>query len=422
MTENVDPSQFNADELDPPAWLDKEFIEGVLRTYEKDPELHVTDLKISPATFQGDHYASIMFRAVSQYYSVKGKFSKSLIVKTMPEQEGHKKDMLSQSPIFKTEILMYSKALPEFERILREAGDTTKLYAPCIYHSLEPRQVMIFEDLVPQGYSVIRDRLATKEELKKAFFKLAKWHAVSMKVLNEQPDFLEELKHGMWSMTTFVNDPMVTTGITCFLEMLDKVPELTKYKPYFEKIRNNYMQQMGKVMEEYRTDPQPNRYYVLCHGDFHARNMMFKNNKETGDFEDVMLVDFQISNTCPITIDLIYSIFMLMDSEERWDLGKEYIDYYFSVLAETLRKVGFKGVMPTLTGIWEHIHGHKDYTFFMMTSMLPMMAAMKANAFKLIYVLLDPETKKKTYFLDEYLRDVKKLLPKFEELGYFENL
>ncbi|XP_032579546.1 uncharacterized protein LOC116801819 [Drosophila sechellia] len=89
----------------------------------------------------------------------------------MPEQEGPKKDMLSNSPIFKTEILMYSKALPELERILREAGDTTNLYVPYIYHSLEPHQVMIFEDLVPQGYTVIRDRFVNKEELKNAYFK-----------------------------------------------------------------------------------------------------------------------------------------------------------------------------------------------------------------------------------------------------------
>uniref|UniRef100_B3P6M3 GG11393 n=1 Tax=Drosophila erecta TaxID=7220 RepID=B3P6M3_DROER len=414
--------EFNEDELQAPAWLNAQFIGGILSEYEQLPDLKVTDLQVSPATAQGDHYASIMFRTKVEYTTPKGKFSKPLIIKTMPEQEGHKKDMLAESHLFATEIGMYCHALPEFERILREAGDNTKLYVPCIYHSLMPRQVMVFEDLVAQGYTVIRDSPPSLGDLKLAFDKLAKWHAVSMKVINEQPDFLKELKHGMWGMTTFLNDPIVTTGIPCFLKMLDKVPELTKYKPYFEKIRNNYMQQMSKVMEEYRTDPKPNRYYVLCHGDFHARNMMFKNNQETGDFEDVMLVDFQISNTCPITIDLIYSIFMLMDSEERWDLGKEYINYYFSVLSETLRKIGFKGEMPTQTGIWEHIHSHKDYEFFMMTSMLPMMAAMKTNAFKMIDVLTDPETKQKTYFQDEYLTDVKKLLPKFEELGYFENL
>lgn len=139
-------------------------------------------------------------------------------------------------------------------------------------------------------------------------------------------------------MPNFLNDSIVTTGVPCFLEMLDKVPELTKYKPYFEKIKDNYIQQMSAVMEEYRTNPKPNRYYVLCHGDFHGRNMMFRYNKETGSFEDVMLVDFQISNVCPLSIDLIYSIFMVMDTEDRWDLGKEYINYYFSVLADTLKK------------------------------------------------------------------------------------
>jgi len=135
MTEEVDTSQFNADELQPPTWLNAQFIEEALSAYEKVP-LQVTDLKISPATAQGDHYASVMFRTVAEYTTAQGKFSKPMIVKTMPEEEGHKKDILKDSHIFETEILMYSKALPEFERILQEAGDNTKLYVPCIYHSL----------------------------------------------------------------------------------------------------------------------------------------------------------------------------------------------------------------------------------------------------------------------------------------------
>ncbi|XP_016952297.1 uncharacterized protein LOC108026109 [Drosophila biarmipes] len=421
MTEEVDTSQFNADELQPPAWLDADFIEQALSSYEKVP-LQVTDLKITPATAQGDHYASVMFRTVAEYTTAKGKFSKALIVKTMPEQEGHKKDILSESHIFETEILMYSKALPEFERILREAGDNTKLYVPCVYHSLEPRKVMIFEDLVPLGYTVIRDRPATKEELEKVFSKLAKWHAVSMKVINEKPDFLKEFKYGMWDTSAFLSDPMVTTGVPCFLEMLDKVPELTKYKPYFEKIKENYLQRISEIMLGYRSNPQANVYYVLCHGDFHIRNMMFKNNKETGAFEDVMLVDFQVSNVCPITIDLTYSIYMLMESKERCDLGRDFINYYFSVLVDTLKKVGFKGEMPTQSGLWDQIRAHKYYDFFLMTSFLTIILAIKTNSLKLTDVLLDPETKQKSYFLDAYLNDVKKLLPKFEEMGYFKNL
>jgi len=157
MTDKTGTEEFNADELEAPAWLNAQFIGDVLSSYEKCPELRVTALQITPASAQGDHYASVMFRTTAEYTTSKGKFSKPLIIKTMPEQEGHKKDMLAESHLFSTEIGAYTKALPEFERILREAGDDTKLYVPCIYHSLEPRQVMIFEDLVPQGYSVIRN-------------------------------------------------------------------------------------------------------------------------------------------------------------------------------------------------------------------------------------------------------------------------
>ncbi|KAH8363261.1 hypothetical protein KR084_007666 [Drosophila pseudotakahashii] len=421
MTEKIDTSQFNSEELQAPAWLNVQFIEEVLNAHEKVP-LHVTDLKITPATAPGDHYASIMFRTVVEYTTDEGKFSKPLIVKAMPEQDGHKKDMLSKTHIFETEILVYTKALPEFERILQEAGDNTKLYVPCIYHSLEPRQVMIFEDLVPQGYTVIGDRPATQEEVKKAFSKLAKWHAVSMKVINEKPDFLKEFKYGMFHMTEILNDPMVTTSLPCFIEMLDKVPELTKYKPYFEKIKDNYSQRLGEVMLEYRNSPQANRYYVLCHGDFHNRNMMFKNNKETGALEDVMLVDFQLSNVCSITVDLTYSVYMLMESEERCELGEDFINYYFTVLEDTLKKVGFKGEMPTQSGLWEHFRTNKYYDFCLMTTFLPLILAIQENTLKMNDMIQNSEIRDRAFSFDSYVNDIKKLLPKFEELGYFNDL
>ncbi|KAH8384024.1 hypothetical protein KR009_011748 [Drosophila setifemur] len=419
MPENADTEQFNADELEPPAWLNAQFIEKVLSSYEKSPELKVTDLKITPASAQGDHYASVMFRTTAEYTTSKGKFTKPLIVKTMPEQEGHKKDMLSQTHLFTTEIGMYSKVLPEFERILRAAGDKTKLYVPCIYHSLEPRQVMIFEDLVPQGYAVIRNRPAKPEEQEAVFTKLAKWHAVSMKVINEQPDFLKEFQYGLCEMPTLLTDPMVTGGMADFQEMLDKTPELSKYKPIFEKISPTYMDGMCKVMREYRQAPQADGHYILCHGDFHLRNMMFRDNKVSGAFEDVMFVDFQICNLCPSSVDLIYSIYMLLESEQRWDLGKDLINHYFSVLVDTLKKIGYKGDLPTQSGLWKQIHRHKFYDFFLLTTFMPMISAIKANAFQMHEIIQDPEIRKKTYFLDSYLIDVKKLLPKYEELGYF---
>ncbi|EDV41600.1 uncharacterized protein Dana_GF17564 [Drosophila ananassae] len=422
MSEKVDQTQFNEDELEAPSWLNGQFLGGILAAYENCSELKVTGLKITPATAQGDHYASVMFRATAEYSTSKGKFSKPLIIKTMPEQEGHKKDMLAESHLFETEIGMYCQVLPEFERIMVEAGDTTKLFAPCLYHSLEPRQVMIFEDLVSLGYSVVRDRPVSQEELKAVFSKLAKWHAVSMKLIMEQPDFLKEYKYGLFDLPHFVSDPMITSGIDNFIDMLDKLPNLKKYRLHFEKIKENYLERMQCELQEYHQNRRSDAYYVLCHGDFHLRNMMFKNDQKTGALEDVMLVDFQISNLSPISTDLIYSIYMLMEPEQRREMGKELINYYFSVLLATLQKIGYKGEMPTQAKLWEQIHRNKYYDFFLISTFLSLILAVKSNSFKMNELIQDPETRKKAYFMDTYVRDVEKLLPKFEKLGYFKGL
>lgn len=185
MGEEKNNENFNKDELVAPTWMNAEFFRKVLSDYEQAPELNVLNVEMSPASGKGDHFASIMFRGKVSYSTNKGKFSKSLIIKTMPEVDGFKKDFLKDSYIFQTEIGMYTKVLPHFESILREAGDDTKLCVQCIYHSLEPRQVMIFDDLVPQGYEVVRNRYGTNEELKAGFLKLAKMQAVSYKILKE---------------------------------------------------------------------------------------------------------------------------------------------------------------------------------------------------------------------------------------------
>ncbi|EDW84840.1 uncharacterized protein Dwil_GK12931 [Drosophila willistoni] len=422
MTENNNSDQFNADELEAPEWLNAQFIAKVLSKYENESQLEVLDLKISPASAKGDHYASVMFRTSVEYKTGKGKFSKSLIVKTMPEQDGHKKDMLNESHLFETEIGMYGDVLPKFEKILQEVGDKTKLYVPCIYHSLEPRQVLIFDDLVPLGYSVMRNRELTIEELHSTFSKLAKWHAVSMKVQNEEPEYLKKYKHGLIELPNLMEDPMVTSGMDNFLQFLNKHPSLSKYIPYFEKMKGNYLEKLADFMTEYRRNPRDDGYYVLCHGDYHIRNMMFKHDKETGNLQDCMLVDFQICNLCPITVDIVYSIYMLMGPEERNKEWENILNYYFSTLLETLKKIGYKGDFPTLKEFWKQIHRSKYFDFFLATSFLPMMWAMKSNTIDFGEVAQNNEARLKCYQIEGYVKDMTIILPRFERLGYFDGI
>ncbi|KAH8399611.1 hypothetical protein KR215_004978 [Drosophila sulfurigaster] len=420
MDSSTNNDNYNSDELEAPEWLNTQYFEEVIKQYENAPEVKVTELKISPASAKGDHYASVMFRGNISYTTQKGDLSKSLIIKTMPEVDGHKKDMLGDSHLFKTEIGMYTKVLPKFEKILREVGDETRLCAPCVYYSLEPRQVMIFEDLVPQGYTVMRDRDPTVDELKAVFTKLAKLHAISFHILHENPEYLQEFKYGLFEMPNIVEDPFMTAGISNFIEMLKKFPEYSKYVPIFERLNNDHLDRLKLVMQEYRVNKKPDGYYVLCHGDFHLRNMMFKHNPTNGSFEDIMLLDYQISNLCPITVDLIYSIYMLMGADCRKNNYKDLLNFYFKTFVETLQKIGFKGELPNSAEFWKQMAQHKAYDIFLLTTFFPMICAVKNNTFDPNEVMQSNDFRKKMYFLDLFLEEVKYLIPRFEELGYLD--
>ena len=116
------------DELVPPPWMDKIFFEKVIRHHEKDVEAEVINFVITPGSNKAEHFASILFRCALTFSS---KFHKngnvSLIIKTMPHEEGFKKDMLEDAPVFKTEMKMYGEILPEIENLLKSIGDDGKL-------------------------------------------------------------------------------------------------------------------------------------------------------------------------------------------------------------------------------------------------------------------------------------------------------
>lgn len=332
---------YNDDELEAPVWMNEQFFAEVLTEYLKDASVKIISFKMSPATSKGDHYASIMFRAVVEYSTQKGTSSKSLIIKTMPEVEGFKKEFIGSSHIFPTEISMYTEILPKFEDILRAAGEEITLCAKMVYHSLKPREVVVFEDLVLQGYEVIRKRDATVEELKATLGKLAKWHAVSFKLLKDDPKVFEHLKYDVTTVPNFLEQDVLTSGLPNFIDMLGSVESLKKYQKYFEPMRDNLIQRFADIIREYRENRKEDSYYVLCHGDYHLKNMMFKG-------KDVMLVDFQMSYVGSITNDIIYATYMLFNPEDRRERYDELIYHYFNTFSKTLKLIGYVGKLPNL--------------------------------------------------------------------------
>jgi len=105
---------YNSDELEAPQWLNSQFFTKVLNDYLKKPGLKVIGVELSPASAKGDHYASVMFRAKVEYTTtqLKGSSVISLIIKTLPEEDGLKKQLLDTSSIFRQRLPCTPKYYP----------------------------------------------------------------------------------------------------------------------------------------------------------------------------------------------------------------------------------------------------------------------------------------------------------------------
>lgn len=324
----------------------------------------VTDLVLKPGSNIGDHYASVMFRALITYNNQNtNDLETSLIVKTMPFVEGVKKDLLEQGDTFKIEIKVYSEVVPMIEKILKEANDDTEIACKCLYSSIEPHQTLVFEDLAKRNFESPGDFQSLKGDLIKVAYealdKLAKFHAISFKSNFENGQISEDFKSGVLSGYFLDYVPLFRDGFNNFLNMLKKTPEFESYVPKFEKLIENGVLRSAQKGFNAVTVNEPTSLLVLNHGDAHLKNTMM--SKSSGGKIDVLLIDFQTCYWGPAVMDLMYFLYMSIDAETRATKRGEIIYTYHKIFTETLKKTGFTGELPKLTDLYKDFITYKDY-------------------------------------------------------------
>lgn len=229
--------QYNEDELCAPKWMDQDFFQKILRASNSDNSIDVSNVVITPGSKAGDHYASVMFRADLNYSAKGGRIvEQSLIVKAMPFADGPKKDLLEGMNMFDIEIQMYKEVLPKFENMLKIIGDDTQLSGKCIHAGTEPFAVLIFEDLTKEKYKTVTNWGGSWEIGKKAVEKLAKWHALSFKLVSEGDYSLQNFTSNGFTDGNLLETPLFKFGFKNFVDMLRKEKELQQYLPKFESL------------------------------------------------------------------------------------------------------------------------------------------------------------------------------------------
>ncbi|GAB0088787.1 hypothetical protein DMENIID0001_032510 [Sergentomyia squamirostris] len=356
MAELKEPIQFNKDELTPPDFLNEDFLTKVLQKVENDKELKITDCKIIPGTKPGDHFASIMFKAIVSY-TTRGKVvsSLSLVIKTMPV-EGMKKEMFQEMPVFDREIAMYTKVLPEMARIMESIGDYEEMAPRLLYHGTDP-PILIFEDITKFGYEMHNGFLNFDQTVHVAK-KLSKYHALSFYINDNKYAHKSEFSDYKGIMITEKTLDKFQTFIDGLGALAEEIETWGGYEHIAKKVESAKYTLLRNILKVYMPNPEPG-FNVLCHADFHIKNMMFIKNVE--DIDKIFFLDFQMCFWGSPAIDLLYILYAIGDASVRKRQG-EIIKIYHTAFEDYLNRLGCLRKGPTLLDLNVEMlkHGHLE--------------------------------------------------------------
>uniref|UniRef100_A0A1L8DYJ3 Putative ecdysteroid kinase n=1 Tax=Nyssomyia neivai TaxID=330878 RepID=A0A1L8DYJ3_9DIPT len=353
--------------LNPPDWLNQDYLEKALANYEHDKTLKITDCSIVPATKPGDNFASVVFRAhitfTSKKYQAPGE-KLSYIIKVKPFLEGMKKDMMGDVPFFETEIKMYTSVLPEMQRLLSQTGDSDIIAPTLIHHGLNP-DIVIFEDISKYGYTARHEPLSY-EDTHQLFVKLAKLHALSYYIQNESILDLTQFNLGLFTTDIVAKFDLLPHSFNSFIDAVKEYGgEFNEIVQKLEALKPVYVSLLKKI---YKPNNNGFGFNVLNHGDFHIRNLLFR--YEGDHLDHISFIDFQICIWATPAIDIYYALYAMATNdvrERQHELLRAYHDRFCLVLTD----LGYLKKPPSLLDLHIEILRHGFLEVFMTSSFLP---------------------------------------------------
>lgn len=246
-----------------PAWLNELFIEKTLQKYFDDKSLKVKKLKVFSCGGKGDSYASVMYR-IGTFYSNQKSLENfiSLIVKTLPDNEMAQEKLGSGNyNVQSKEMDMYEKLLPEYKRILKSIGEDFDCFPEVIGvdRSLE---CIIMEDLMERKF-VMKDRLEglDSNHILLSLKKLAKMHAASIIINQNNPELFKNMDTGFFTRKTDVFHVMFESLCDCLIEEIPNWKGFEHYEEKLKNVRKNLVKYARKAFDNEEGDLQ-----VLNHG------------------------------------------------------------------------------------------------------------------------------------------------------------
>lgn len=287
------------------------------------------------------------------------------------------------------------------------------LFYRLVYSQQKPF-VLMFDDLTVEQFQVVYDPLDF-ETLKMIIDKIGKYHALSAVLLQNGHTQVTQFEAGITSAMMDMFMPMATH--------LQNISKILQTWEGFEKIGEKLFKIAPKLAVNFFNGDktQNDRFFVLCHGDFHIRNLMFKKSKE-GELSDAIFLDFQMPVYFSPAMDLIGLLNTMGNAEVRLR-SDEVIKRYHEQLTLSLNLFGYSGKVPSVIDIQIEMLKISPYHVFSSLLAIPMFTIKGVELSELFNVSEDSAAVigiKKAYYDPEIIADLKPLIRSFYYRGVFD--
>ncbi|CAD7093765.1 unnamed protein product [Hermetia illucens] len=409
----VDKMGYSKDELVPPAWIDSDYLKRVLETDLKET-IQIKSYTICPAASATDHFTSLIFRTRITYSSDSlDNGDISLIIKTLPTEDGLKKDIAECYDIFAFEGSIFSKVLPVCHKMLRDINCQDILGARIFYQSSEPQKNLVLQDLKQFGYSTPSRNYLSAEECEAMFNKLALLHATTFKMHADGNTDVSKFKGVFLNMPDIEDVFLFANAKDLLAEVMKDIPGLEEYSPKLKALSNKAL--IDKCIQVIN---EPGSYNVLNHGDLYAKNMMVKT---TENGSDIVFVDYQLCHWGSPAVDVAY-IASEIPPRNRTDA----IRHYFDVFTRTLQKLGYQGETPTFAQLETDLKRRQSLELYVLIVSAPFMAvdetSTNTEGMDIDTFMADRNFIIQSFKDEQFVALLKDLMPIYLEEGYFDHL
>lgn len=211
---------------------------------------------------------------------------------------------------------------------------------PICYKSIksEPNECMFFQDMAQDKFVMIDKTKLTIDHVLLVMKTLAKFHAVSFAIRDQQPEKFRELISELKEMV-FVRGMDSKFRASINNAEMNAINSITNdddselVKVLLDVYETNQYDLISDLIDANSAEP----YAVICHGDLWNNNVMFKHD-ETKNVQDISFIDWQLIRYGSPVLDIMFYLFNSTTRELRGRNYNIYLKTYYESLSSLLTR------------------------------------------------------------------------------------